>query len=635
MRILLFLVLFLFGGSISSQNCSLKSLKKKRASKRVVNLIKNKDFNQAKNIIRSYNEHPVFNALKAEILWLEGDNSNAKKIANEVLYICDEDFPVVCYILAEIYFQEKDFVKSYEFLKNSIQLGLEGQYLENALVFLPRVKILSDIINNPVEYNPKIISGISTEYDEYLPAISPDQDYILFTRRYLKKGIDIITPTFQEEFMISKQDSFAFDEGNPLPKPFNVEDNEGGGTLSINNNLLFFTKCSKISGNYNNCDIYFSEKIDGVWGDIESLSDKICPKYSWESQPSLSSDGKTLFFASDRDGGYGGIDLYKITKNYLGFWGEPVNLGPSINSPNNEKSPFIHPDGKTLYFASDNFPSLGGYDIFISKKDSLNKWQKSKNIGFPINTSYNEISLFVTTDGKKAIFASNNLEGIGGWDMYSFDLYDDIKPERVLFLKGDIYDEQGQIINDIEIEIKNLKTQEIKKIKVNNGNYAASLTLSQYDDVLITIKKKGYAFNSQYISYDDTSFHSPKKLDFEIKDIEEGESFVLNNIYFDLDSYSINEITKKIVFEFAEYLKLNSGLIISIDGYTDDIGEIDYNLKLSENRALAVYNELIKNGIPASRLSYKGYGESKPKNANLNEEQRKINRRTEFFVKKK
>ena len=100
--------------------------------------------------------------------------------------------------------------------------------------------------------------------------------------------------------MISKQNSFAFDEGHPLPKPFNVEDNEGGGTLSINNNLLFFTKCSKISGNYNNCDIYFSEKIDGVWGDIQSLSDKICPKYSWESQPSLSSDGKTLFFASDR-----------------------------------------------------------------------------------------------------------------------------------------------------------------------------------------------------------------------------------------------------------------------------------------------------------------------------------------------
>ena len=145
--------------------------------------------------------------------------------------------------------------------------------------------------------------------------------------------------------------------------------------------------------------------------------------------------------------------------------------------------------------------------------------------------------------------------------------------------------------------------------------------------MFITIKKKGYAFNSQYISYDDTAAHSLKN-DFEIKDIEEGESCVLDNIYFDLDSYSINEITKKIVFEFAEYLKLNSGLIISIDGYTDDIGEIDYNLKLSENRALAVYNELIKNGIPASRLSYKGYGESKPKNKSMS---RKINRELGFL----
>ena len=178
-------------------------------------------------------------------------NSNAKKIANEVLYICDEDFPIVCYILAEISFQEKDFVKSFEFLKNSIQLGLEGQYLENALVFLPRVKILSDIINNPVEYNPKIISGISTEYDEYLPAISPDQDYILFTRRYLKKGIDIITPSFQEEFIISTSRNNLFDEGIPLPSPFNIEDNEGGGSMSIDNKLLLFTKCSKVSGNYN------------------------------------------------------------------------------------------------------------------------------------------------------------------------------------------------------------------------------------------------------------------------------------------------------------------------------------------------------------------------------------------------
>ena len=190
-------------------------------------------------------------------------------------------------------------------------------------------------------------------------------------------------------------------------------------------------------------------------------------------------------------------------------------------------------------------------------------------------------------------------------------------------------------MNDVEIEIKNIKTQKVKKIKVRDGTYAASLTLSNQEDVLVTIKKEGFAFNSQFISYNDSSFLSPKKLDFELKNIIEGQSFLLNNIYFDLDSYEINEVSESIIVEFSEYLKVNSSLIISINGYTDDIGESIYNQKLSENRALSVYNSLIKNGIPSQRLEFKGYGEQNPKNNNLNEKERALNRRTEFYVIKK
>ena len=288
-----------------------------------------------------------------------------------------------------------------------------------------------------------------------------------------------------------------------------------------------------------------------------------------------------------------------------------------------------------MFFASDNFPSLGGYDIFYSRKDSLNKWQKPINIGYPINTSSNEISLFVSTDGQKAIFASNNLEGVGGWDLYSFDLYNDAKPQRVFFLKGDVLDIGGNMINDLEIEIKNIRTKEVQKVKVNNGNYAGSLTLGKKDDVLISIKKEGYAFNSKYVSHFDSSFISPQKVDFLLNEIVEGQSFVLNNIYFDLDSYEINKVTSSIVMEFADYLKINKSLMISINGFTDDIGETAYNQKLSEKRAFAVYNELIKNGVEAKRLRYQGFGESQPKNNNSNEEERKLNRRTEFFIVKK
>jgi len=629
------LFLFLSVNHVFSQNCGLKSYKKKRIAKKIIKLIQNKDYKEAKVVISSLKEHPVFISYKSEIFWLEGDNKNAKKYANEVLYQCEDQFPVIYYVLSEISFQEKDFVSSYSFLKKSIEFGLEGTYLENAEIFLPKVKVLSEIISNPVDYDPKVITGISTEYDEYLPAVSPDQDFILFTRRYLKKGIDIITPSFQEEFIISTSRNNLFDEGIPLPSPFNIEDNEGGGSMSIDNKLLLFTKCSKVSGNYNNCDIFFSIKNIGKWGEIQSFNKKICPPYSWESQPSLSSDGKMIIFASDRDGGYGGVDLYEIRKNNFGEWSDPINLGPKINSANNEKSPFLHADGKTLFFASDNFPSLGGYDIFFSRKDSLGNWQNPQNIGYPINTSFNEISLFVTTDGKKAIFASNNLEGVGGWDLYSFDLHEAAKPERVFMLKGVVLDEKGQVINDLEIEIKNLKTKEIRKIKVENGNYATALTLATNDDVLITIKKEGYAFNSQYVSHKDTTYKSPAELDFELRDIVEGESFVLNSIYFDLDSYEINSVTEKIIIEFADYLKLNKSLMISINGYTDDIGEQNYNQKLSENRAFSVYNELISNGISSDRLEYKGFGESNPKNQNLSESERKLNRRTEFYVLKK
>ena len=634
MRTILIFLLF-FSRVIFAQDCELNSFKKKREFKKINKLIQSKDFFQANSLLKNTDDHPVFTSLRAELAWLEGDIIKAQDLSDEVLYVCEDNFPIIYYILGEIAYQQKDFVASANYLQISINNGLVDKYYDIAVEFLPKAQQLADIISNPVPFNPLIIEGVSTEYDEYLPAISPDQELIFFTRRYLKKGIDIITPTFQEEFISSKIENDIFSVGQPLSYPFNIEDNEGGACISIDNNLLFFTKCSRVSGNYNNCDIFYSEKKDGKWGEIQSFGKEICPMYSWESQPSLSSDGKSIIFASDREGGYGGVDLYIINKDNNGLWSKPINLGPKINSENNEKSPFLHTDGKTLFFASDNFPSLGGYDIFYSRKDSLNIWSKPINIGFPINSKFNEISLFVSTDGNQAIFASNNLEGIGGWDLYSFDLYSEAKPERVFFIKGDLFDSNGENINDVEIEIKNINTKEVKVIKVKNGEYAASLTLSKDDDVLITVKKKGYSFNSQYISSENNEFLSPTNLNFELKDIVEGESFLLNNIYFELDSYELNEVSNEIILEFAEYLKTNSSMIISINGYTDNIGELDYNKKLSRERALSVYNKLIIYGIAESRLQYKGYGEGNPKNDNSSDELRELNRRTEFFIIKK
>ena len=371
---------------------------------------------------------------------------------------------------------------------------------------------------------------------------------------------------------------------------------------------------------------FYSIREHGEWSEVLSFNENISSKDSWESQPSVSSNGLTIVFASDRKGGFGGIDLYEINKLPLGDWSEPVNLGENINSNYNEKSPFLHTDGQTLYFSSNNHPSVGGYDIFYSRKDSAGKWGVPKNIGYPINSSFDEISLFVSTDGNKAYFASNSLNGIGGWDIYSFDLHDNAKPKKVLFLKGSINDSI-----DTELEIRSTKTNNISTFKISGGKYAAALTISDDEDFVVTVKKKGYSFNSTFIFSDDSTFQSPSELNFNLEKISSGSSFLIKDINFDLDSYHVNEQTSQILYEFANYLKLNSDLTISINGYTDSIGDSNYNLKLSENRAKSVYEKILLLGIAKERLQFQGYGE---KNLKYREDASKfkLNRRTEFEI---
>ena len=416
-----------------------------------------------------------------------------------------------------------------------------------------------------------------------------------------------------------------------MPYPFNQESNEGGASITIDNKILYYTKCIRNKKGYNNCDIYYVFNHNGVWSAVQQFSDNISQSTTWESQPTVSSAGKTIIFASDRSGGYGKMDLYEI--NLVdGKWTNPKNLGSNINSNEHEKSPYLHTDGKTLFFASTNFPSVGGFDIFYSRKDSLEVWQKPINIGYPINTVADEISLFVSTDGNRAYFASNQLKGVGGWDVYSFALHDAAKPKRVLFLKGELMDENGQVLEDVELEIKNINTNEVTTVKVEAGTYVSSLTLAKNDDVLITVKKEGFAFHSTYVSAEDTAFASPSALNIELESLEEGKSFTIENIYFEHNSYQINPVARQVLMEFATYLKLNKTLVIEINGFTDNIGTANDNLLLSENRAKAVYDLITASGVSASGLSYNGYGEQFPKADNATEKGRANNRRTEFKI---
>ena len=599
--------------------------------KKIEKQIKKRAFYPALDMLRNTNDYAVFLALKSEVFWLKADFFNAESEALKAIDICPDNSPKAYYFLGEISYKRKDYANADVYLKKSINLGIADPYYADAINLYSKAKVIAEIINNPVSFNPKIVEGISTQFDEYLPIISPDQEMAFFTRRSDKKSLQSITVTTVEEFIMSQKIDKQFKVGSPMTYPFNLESNEGGASITIDNKILYYTKCIRNEKGYNNCDIFYVFNHNGVWSAAQPFSDNISQSTTWESQPTVSSDGKTIIFASDRNGGYGKMDLYEI--NLIDEkWTAPKNLGSNINSNEYEKSPYLHTDGKTLFFASTNFPSLGGFDVFYSRKDSSGLWQKPINIGYPINTVADEISLFVSTDGNRAYFASNQLQGVGGWDIYSFALHDAAKPKRVLFLKGELMDENGMVLRDVELEIKNINTNEITTIKVESGTYVSSLTLAKNDDVLITVKKEGFAFNSTYVSAEDTAFASPSALNIELESLEEGKSFTIENIYFRHNSYQINSVARQVLMEFAAYLKLNKDLVIEINGFTDNIGAANDNLLLSENRAKAVYGLITSSGVSASRLSYNGYGEQFPKADNATEKERANNRRTEFKI---
>ena len=631
MRIILFFSFFFSFHLVFSQECYPEKNKDKKLVKKIEKLIEKRSYYDAIDALQNTNQAAVFFELKAEILFRSGDFFNAETQALKAIELCTDNFPKAYYFLGEIAYKRKDYVNADIYLKKAINLQIGDPYYSDAIMLYENAKILAQIINNPVKFNPQIVKGISTQDDEYLPIISPDQELSFFTRRSDKMSLQDITTTTIEEFVFSKKINGDFEVGQALTYPFNLESNEGGASITIDNKILYYTKCIRDNKGYNNCDIYYVNRENGAWSNVQEFPKNISKIDSWESQPTVSSDGKTIIFSSDRSGGYGKMDLYEISK-VNDTWTSAKNLGSTINSNENEKSPYLHTDGKTLFFASTNFPSLGGFDIFYSRKDSLGNWQKPINIGYPINTVADEISLFVSTDGNQAYFASNNLNGIGGWDIYSFGLYEGAKPERVLFLKGDLLDENKQIIEDVELEIKNLTTQEITTIKVDAGTYVSSLTLAKDDDVLITIKKEGFAFNSTYISTEDTSFNSPSALNFEMQSLEQGKSFSIENIYFDNNSYELKRATNEILIEFAKYLEVNNTLIIEINGFTDNVGNQADNQLLSENRAKAVRDLILLQGISEKRVFYNGFGESSPITSNDTEKGRGQNRRTEFKI---
>jgi outer membrane protein OmpA-like peptidoglycan-associated protein len=516
---------------------------------------------------------------------------------------------------------------------------------------MPELQFYLDFYKNTAPLAPAVLANVSTPADEYLPMFSPDNELLFFTRKQTVKAKGDIVGREVEELTEARRKSQLdpFTPGRALPDPFNQGDSYGGVTVSVNNKEMFVTVCGPADGRgYRNCDIFrthydskFNLDVGGQeweWSGMDDLGPAINGPGSWESQPSLSGDGRTLYYARQAEN-TDGMDIFFSSRDEKGAWspGRPVQ---GINTPGDEKAPFMHSDSRTLYFAArpnaegKGHRGIGGYDIFFSRMGDDGAWSKPRNIGSPINTGEDEHGLVVSADGRTAYFASGRFRGIGGLDIYGFDLPKEARPEDVLIVKGEVRDEKGDVVKNARVEIKYMDTRKVDVIEVDgsDGRYATVLRLKPGSDVIMTVKKEDHVFESRSFSVDDTARAGVARVDMSVQRIEVGRSYRVSDIRYATNSATITRSSEYILDELIVFLQENPTVRIRIEGHTDNVGGMEQNMALSADRAFTVMEYLRGKGIAAARLSFQGLGPTTPVASNDTPEGRAQNRRTAFVI---
>ncbi len=532
---------------------------------------------------------------------------------------------------------EKNFRK-YLSYKN-----ISAQAKANASLGLKSALFAQQALKNPVPFNPQNLGAeINSSDNDYLPAITADEQKLIFTRLISRdpSGNSKDMRNKQEDFYSSIKINEHWSKAKNIGPPINTIGNEGAQCISADGQTLIFTACKEYDGypggrkGFGSCDLFIAKKLpNGNWGTPENMGKPINTE-SWDSQPSLTSDGQTLYFVSNRPGGKGGSDIWRSTKSENGKWGIPVNLGDSVNTHENEESPFIHPDNKTLYFSSEGWPGMGSKDLYVVRLKSNQTFGTPVNLGYPINTSENERDLIVSANAKTAYFSSERSLGYGGLDLYNFELYEAVRPEAVTYVKGKVLNKENNNGLEAKFELVDLANgQTVMQASSMAGTGEFLVCLPANKNYLMNVSKNGFLFASENFSLKGMSNDlKPFEKNVGLTPIKVGEKVILKNIFFETASYSLKDESRIELQKLKAFLVLNPNIKIQICGHTDNIGDKKSNQLLSENRAKAVFDFLINQDITKERLSFKGYGDLVPIDSNDTEMGRANNRRTEFII---
>lgn len=472
---------------------------------------------------------------------------------------------------------------------------------------------------------------VNSPLSEYFPSTSADESAIYFTRRN-KTGEDILLSHANASgWSIAELIDEPEMENDKYYISINTYDNDGAHTISPNGKYLFFTSCQRPGGK-GSCDLYFSALKGNEWGKPKSIPG--INTNAWESQPCISANGKYLFFVSNREGGNGGSDIYVSEILANSTFTEPKNLGPKINSSGSEDRPFIHPDGKTLYFSSDGHPGYGGRDLFMSRLEN-GEWQNPINLGSQINSTADEISIFINALGEKAYIAKQNTEeNRNDFDIYTFAVPEKFKPAKVTYIKGIVTNAKTNQPLKASVKLSDIeKAEQVISLSSDEKNGDFLMTVVADKEYGFNVIKEGYAIYSQNYQFSaKTSSLEPQKVEIKLMPLESGTKFELRNVFFETGKFELKSTSTNELNYIVEILKSNPSLKILVAGHTDNVGNEVNNKLLSDNRAQSVMKYLIEKGIGADRLTAKGFGSSKPLISNDTEEGRAKNRRTEIEI---
>ncbi len=473
---------------------------------------------------------------------------------------------------------------------------------------------------------------INTQSAEYTPLITADESKLYFTSRRLggtgnqTDGEDL---DYFEDIYVSDQVNGQWTISRNLGPPVNTVSHDAGAGLSPDGKTLFV-----FMGKKNGGDILVSRFETGSWTTPGEMGKNISTRYH-ESTACISGDGKTFYFSSDRPGGYGGRDIYKsVWDSTKKQWGTAINLGSLVNTQYDEEGAYLHSSGSTLYFSSKGHNSIGGYDIFYSVLYQGN-WQKPTNAGYPLNTPDDDVYFVISGDGNHGYYSSVRNETFGETDIYKITFLSEAdKPvARMLALSGVVTDATTRKPVAATLELTDMDSQ------ASLGKYMSDKNTGTYSIILPAGKRYGlfafagnYLFESALFEVADTVTYRDSLFNIVLKPLESGNSIVLNNVFFDTDKSTLKEASFNTLNKLAKLMQDYDALTAEIGGHTDSDGKDDYNMKLSESRARSVAEYLVAAGIEKSRVTFKGYGESKPLFPNTTAENMAKNRRIEFRV---